>query len=205
MFTQMGQKILILFICVLFANCAPLILETRDNSTKQEDEIEIKVIHNQEFVDFTAFMLTIRNNQSKSIYFNPAKCKIESTFKKKTFVPLTYQKVIKRERWERESLPSYQKEKEWIEIPVPPDYYFGNVPLYDYEMDKIKPLLFEGSFIASGEEKSGYIFFPLFKEGDRLKLTVPIREIIFDFTYVVKSKKKSKFEQILEELFFLNN
>lgn len=201
------QKILIPLICILVTSCATLRLETTDKSIKK-NEIEIKVEHNPEFIEFTAFKITIRNTQSKPVYFNPYDCRIESTLNGKTssFTPLIYRKVIKKEEWEVEHLPSYQKEKEkkWIDIPAPPDYYFGDVPLYYYEMDKIKSLLFEEGYIIPGEEKNGYLFFPLFKERERLTLILPIEDVTFNFTYEVKSERKGKIEQILEELFSLN-
>lgn len=200
------RKIILLssIICLIpfiFTCCATLRLEPIKIEDKKNN-IAIKVEYDPEFIDFTAFKVTLRNNQSKPIYFQPLNCTIEVLDKEpqKVYSPCTYRKVIKKDKWEVEHLPSYQKEEK--EISAPSDYYFGDVGIYYYEMEKIKSLLFEEDFILPTEEKSGYIFFPYFKEGTKLKLKIPIQDINFEFIYMIKSMGKSKIERIFEEIFF---
>ncbi|MBU0702149.1 hypothetical protein KKE26_12805 [bacterium] len=195
---QKPQVFFLVCICLLLANCATLRLEEIDNSIiREKDGIKIKVEHDYKFEDFTAFKITIQNILAKPIYFNSYDCRIESVSNNATsFVPLSYRKVK-----EEKSTDSFPSKKDWIDIPAPPDYYFGNVPLYSYQMSKIKSLLFDDGFVIQGKEKSGYIFFQAFKEGDKLKLTIPIEEKInFYFIYEVTSEKKSMIEHFMEDI-----
>lgn len=175
----MRKTILILnIISFIFTGCATIRLQPVEIEDKKNN-IEVKVEHNPEFDEFTAFKVTFKNNQSESIYFQPLDCTIEVLNKEhKVYFPCTYRPELKKDKWEVEHLPSYKEERE---IPAPPNYYFGDVPLYYYEMDKIKSLLFEEGFILANEEKSGQIFFPYFKEGTELKLKIPIQGINFEF------------------------
>ncbi len=195
---QFLQVLFFIYICLLLNSCATLRLEEVDHLIiNEKDGIKIKVEHDCKFEVFTAFKITIQNMLARSIYFNSYDCRIESVLNNAiSFAPLSYRKVKEKEN--NDFLPS---KEEWLDIPAPPDYYFGNVPLYSYEMQEIKSLLFEDGFIAPGKEKSGYIFFPAFKEGDMLKLTIPIEEKInFYFTYEVTSGKKGVIEQFMGDI-----
>ncbi len=189
-YIQKLRGFLLICICLLLTNCATLRLEEIDHLIiNEKDGIKIKVEHDCRFENFIAFKITIQNMLARPIYFNSYGCRIESVLNNATsFAPLSYQKVKEKEKDNSNFLTS---KEEWADIPASPDYYLGNVPLYSYEMEEIKPLLFEDGFIIPGKEKSGYIFFPAFKEGDKLKLTIPIEEKInFYFTYKIISEKK---------------
>ncbi|MDI6736195.1 MAG: hypothetical protein QME42_08425 [bacterium] len=175
---------------------------THNLTMKERNNIKISVEYDSQFIEFTAFKVILKNEQSKPIYFQPLDCTIEvlDNEHKKVYYPCTERKVIKKDKWEMEHLPSYKEEKE-IEIPASPDYYFGDVGLYCYEMDRIKSLLFEEGFISANEEKSGYIFFPYFKAGTKLKLKIHIQDTNFEFIYMVKSIRKSKIGRLFEEIF----
>jgi len=177
---------------VLLAGCATLRLETMDESIKEENRIRIRAEHDPEWTEFTAFKITIRNNQDEPIYFSPYACNLN--LNKTTFAPLSYRKTDRQEKEDKHWSDEVEG-KDWLDnisdflfgLPAPPDYYLGDVPLYSYEMERIKPLFFEEGFILPEEEKSGYIFFPSFKEGERLRLKIPIKGVNFDFTYKVKN------------------
>lgn len=162
-----------------------------DEFIKEKNRIRVKAEYDPEFAEFTAFKLVIRNSQDKPIYFSPYVCKLG--LNKTTFTPLSYRKADRQEKEDKHWSDEIE-EKDWLDnisnflfgLPAPPDYYFGDVGLYSYEMKRIKPLLFEEGFILPEEEKSGHIFFPSLEEGERLRLEIPIKGVNFDFTYKAK-------------------
>ena len=177
----------ILLVSVLLVGCATLRLKTIDESVKEKAKIRVRAEHDPEFAGFTAFRIVIRNGQAKPIYFSPYACKLN--LNKTIFAPLSYRKADREDKENNHWLDEIE-EKDWSDflfaLPAPPDYYLGDVGLYSYEMDKIKPLLFREGFIPSGEEKGGYIFFPSLEGGERPVLRIPIKGVKFDFTYKAK-------------------
>lgn len=150
----------------------------------------IEITHDSELTEFTGFNIVIKNNYNKQVYFNPFNCKIKiSNGETYSYLACNWRKVIKKERWEREDLKSRQRD---IDIPAPPDYYFGDIPLYSYEMSEIKSLLFEEGFILPGEEKKGHIIFPFFrfKGGEKIQLELLYDSNSVEFFYQVVTIKR---------------